>query len=89
MKKIVIMLSKGVHFAALVSIVALFSASANATPVVWYLSGVTYDDGGTASGSFTYDADTNTYSAISVSTTAGSSITTAKFRFISLNPPYK
>jgi hypothetical protein len=70
--------SLAVLFVVLVSIVALFSASANATPVVWYLSGVTYEDGGTASGSFTYDADTNTYSAISVSTTAGSIITTAK-----------
>ena len=78
MKKIVMMLSKRVHFAALVSIVALFSASANATPVDWYLSGVTFTDGGTASGSFTYDADTSTYSAISISTTAGSIITTAK-----------
>ena len=78
MEKIVMMLSKRVHFAALVSIVALFSASANATPVDWYLSGVTFADGGTASGSFTYDADTSTYSAISISTTAGSIITTAK-----------
>jgi hypothetical protein len=56
---------------------ALYSISANAAPVVWNLSGVTFEDGGTASGSFTYDADTTTYSAISISTTAGSVITTA------------
>jgi len=55
----------------------LFSISANATPVVWNLSGVTFDDGGTASGSFTYDEDTGIYSAISISTTAGSVINTA------------
>jgi len=65
-------------FVVLVSVAALFSASANATPVVWYLSGVTFADGGTASGSFTYDADTNVYSTISVSTTVGSIITTPK-----------
>jgi hypothetical protein len=55
----------------------LYSISANATPVVWNLSGVTFEDGGTASGSFSYDADTTTYSAISISTTAGTAITTA------------
>jgi hypothetical protein len=55
----------------------LYSISANATPVVWNLSGVTFEDGGTASGSFTYDADTGTYSAISISTTAGTAITIA------------
>jgi len=50
----------------------LSSVSAYAVPVVWTLNGVTFNDSGTASGSFTYDADTNTYSAISISTTAGS-----------------
>ncbi len=55
----------------------LYSISANATPVVWNLSGVTFDDGGTASGSFTYDVDTGAYSAISINTTAGSVINTA------------
>ena len=38
--------------------------------VTWNLSGVTFDDGGTASGSFVYDAATNTYSAIDVTTSA-------------------
>jgi hypothetical protein len=36
--------------------------------ITWNLSGVTFDDDGTASGSFVYDADTNTYSAIDVTT---------------------
>lgn len=43
-----------------------------ATPVKWTLSGVTFDDGGTASGSFVYDEDTNTYSAVNVTTSGGS-----------------
>jgi hypothetical protein len=37
----------------------------------WTLSGVTFTDGATASGSFVYDADTHSWSDFSVSTTAG------------------
>ena len=44
---------------------------ASADGVTWDLSGVTFDDGGTASGSFVYDADTNTVSDIDIVTTAG------------------
>jgi hypothetical protein len=50
----------------------LLSMSASAVPVTWTLNNVAFNDGATASGSFTYDADTNTYSSISVATTAGS-----------------
>jgi len=74
MQKALKIIGNRAQYAALVSILALFSFSAHATPVVWYLSGVTFNDGGTASGSFTYDADTTTYSAINISTTAGSTI---------------
>jgi len=76
MQKALKMISKCLQYTVCVSILAFFSFSAHATPVVWYLSGVTFNDGGTASGSFTYDADTTTYSAISISTSAGSTITT-------------
>jgi hypothetical protein len=48
-------------------------AAAFATPVTWYLSGVQFADGATASGSFVYDADTDTYSAVNITTTSGSS----------------
>ena len=44
---------------------------ASADGVTWDLSGVTFDDGGTASGSFVYDADTNTVNDIDIVTTAG------------------
>ena len=47
--------------------------SANAAPVVWTLDGVTRSDGGTVTGSFTYDTATNTYSAINIISTPGSS----------------
>ena len=46
-------------------------AVALADPVTWTLSGATFDDGGTASGSFVYDADTDTYSSVQITTTAG------------------
>ena len=42
---------------------------ASAKPVTWVLQGVTFSDGGTASGSFVYDADTNTYSSVNITTT--------------------
>jgi hypothetical protein len=43
-----------------------------AASVQWALQGVQFNDGGTASGTFSYDADTNTYSSINVTTTGGS-----------------
>jgi len=51
--------------------------SIQATPVVWYLNGVTFNDGGSATGSFIYDSDTNTYSSIKVFTTPGTAVTSA------------
>lgn len=42
-----------------------------AFPVTWTLSGATFNDGGTATGSFVYDADTNTLSNWSVAVAGG------------------
>jgi hypothetical protein len=47
----------------------LWTAAANAAAVTYNLAGVTLSDGGTASGSFNYDAATNTYSDLSIVTT--------------------
>jgi len=56
----------------LLSIVAFFvSAAVNAAPVAWTIDSLVFDDGGTGSGTFSYDADTNTYSDIAIVTTAG------------------
>ena len=62
------------RFTLLLAICASFLLvpAAQATPIIWYLSNVTFTGGGMASGSFTYDASTNTYSAINISTTGGS-----------------
>lgn len=50
-------------------------------PVVWTLSGVTFDDGGTASGTFTYDVGTNTYSSIAITTTNGTTRSGSSYAF--------
>lgn len=48
------------------SILLLLAGQAAAAPVTWTLDSVTFDGGGTLSGSFVYDADINTYSDISI-----------------------
>jgi hypothetical protein len=50
------------------------------------LVGITFDDGGTASGTFAYDAPTNTYSDINITTTAGSSRAGAVYTFVCTDP---
>ncbi|WP_426039366.1 IPTL-CTERM sorting domain-containing protein [Brevundimonas sp. DC300-4] len=50
---------------------SMFAGAALAAPVVWTLNGVTTADGQTVTGSFTYDSDTNTYSAINITSTGG------------------
>jgi hypothetical protein len=54
--------------------VLLFGFSAQAAPVTWTLEGVVFDDGGTAFGSFIYDADFNVYSSVNITTTAGTDL---------------
>jgi hypothetical protein len=71
-------------FAGLVLL--LLAAVAHATPVNWALHGVTFSDGGTATGSFIYDADTNQFSAISITTTTGSALPGATFTYVCTSP---
>ncbi len=55
----------------IIAVVASFFATvAVATPVVWTVNG-TLASGKVITGSFTYDADTNTHSAINISSTGG------------------
>jgi hypothetical protein len=63
-----------VRVAALVGLLGVYAASAIAVPVTWTLSGATFTDGGTASGYFVYDADTDTLSTFSVVTAAGNTV---------------
>jgi hypothetical protein len=57
----------------------LGATSSIAIPITWTLSGATFDDGGTASGSFRYDATSNAYSAINITTTNGTSFGGASY----------
>jgi hypothetical protein len=59
------------RLALFVGLLAVCVGGANAFPVTWTLNGVTFADGGTASGSFIYDADNNTFSTWSVSVAGG------------------
>jgi len=52
--------------------ILLTASPAMAIPVSWTLSGATFDDGGTAAGSFVYDADTDALSAWSINMVGGS-----------------
>jgi hypothetical protein len=54
----------------------LLPTDSQAAPILWTLQDVTFDDAGTATGSFVFDTDASTYSLINVATTAGSVIST-------------
>jgi PEP-CTERM motif len=54
-------------------------ASADSGGVTWTLSGVTFGDGGTASGSFVYNATTNIVSSVNITTTTGLDFTGAVY----------
>ena len=54
------------------SVFVLSSAAAHAVPITWTLNNFDLLDGGAvATGTFKYDADINTYSDVSITTTAG------------------
>jgi hypothetical protein len=59
-----------VLFAAL--LVPVLGGAASATPIQWNLSGVTLGDGSIVTGSFVYDAETDAWSGLNITTTGGS-----------------
>jgi hypothetical protein len=67
---------------------ALGFGSVQAFPVTWTLEDVVFDDGGIAFGSFDYDTDTNAYSAINITTTAGSTLSGTQYGFINPDNPF-
>ena len=62
-------------------VLAVFAGSAQAAPNLWTLDNVVFEDGGTATGTFLYDADADIYSAISVTTTVGSTLPGEFYQF--------
>jgi len=59
----------------------VLTATASAASL-WRLQGVTFADGGTATGSFVYDPGTNTYSSIGIITTPGTAFSGTTYEFI-------
>ena len=48
--------------------------SAQATPITWDLSNVAFADGTTVTGSFVFDADTNLFGVLTITTSGGTSV---------------
>jgi hypothetical protein len=66
----------------LLSALFLLPVSAYATPVTWTLQGIAFADGGTASGSFVFNASIDAYGSINIVTTAGSKLSGATYAFL-------
>jgi hypothetical protein len=76
------------HRKFLLSLVAFFaSATVCAAPLEWAIDSLAFNDGGTASGTFTYNADTNTYSNIDIVTTVGSAFEGAAYNAVNTSAP--
>ena len=56
------------------ALVVTTAGRANASPLVWTLAGVTFNDGGTASGTFTIETTTGLLMDWNITTTAGSTL---------------
>jgi hypothetical protein len=75
------------RFGSAIAVLVLFlmagmPPTASADAVTWNLVGVTFNDGGTASGSFVFDANTNTVSSVNITTTAGTAFGGATYKFV-------
>ncbi len=57
----------------------LSQPKASAIPIQWTLSGGLFNDGGSVFGSFIFDADTTTFDAVNVATSAGSALPAAGY----------
>jgi hypothetical protein len=64
----------------------LSGANVIAAPVTWTIDALAFDDGGSGSGSFTYDSHTNTYTGITIVTTSGSVLTGSVYSFLNPSP---
>lgn len=67
---------------AAAAVACLIAAPASATPVTWYLYDAVFNTGGSASGSFVYDADINQYSGIDLTTTTDGTRAGSHFTFV-------
>src|SRR5262245_25942220 len=59
----------------------IFANSASAVPLTWALMSVSFVGGGSATGTFTFDAVTNTYSAFNISVSGGNEMLFPPFTY--------
>ena len=77
----------------LLGLLPVLAVTTSATPVTWFFNNVTFNDGGTLTGSFSFDADAptacsggallcGTFSNFNITTTAGSARTGASYTVV-------
>lgn len=69
------------RFAIAAAVTLMLAADANALPTAWRLRDVSFDDGGSASGTFVYDPSTDTVSTWSISVLGGRQPPFSNFTF--------
>ncbi|WP_438865009.1 PEP-CTERM sorting domain-containing protein [Neptunicella sp.] len=72
---------------SLVILLSVISPLTIATPIIWYLQEANFNSGGSASGSFMYDADLNLYSNINLITTPDAIREGNTFNFVNTTSP--
>jgi hypothetical protein len=72
-------MSRNIVIAAMLALVFMAAPKAAADGVTWTLTNLTFSDGATATGSFFYDATTNTVTNINVVTSAGTLFTGSSY----------
>jgi hypothetical protein len=76
---------KAKAFAAFVAAATIailsFANSASAVPLTWTLMSAVFNDGGSATGSFIFNADTNVYSNFGISVTGGDTTSFPPFTY--------
>jgi hypothetical protein len=77
---------RGLAGAAILLVFLCAPSIASADGITWDLVGVTLGGGGTASGSFVYDATTNTLSNVDITTSGGTAFTGATY--LAANPGF-
>lgn len=71
--------------AAIAGLVLLMPGLAHAVPLTWTLNDAVFNDGGTATGSFVWDADTNTFGAYEFTVSGGDTATFAPLTYNNAN----
>ena len=83
------MLVRRLFLYAFMALAASASHHVEATLIQWTLSDVAFNDGGTASGSFLYDADIQSVTGYDVTTTAGTALPGDQYvDLFGTQPPY-